>query len=71
MKKYTMLYGYNNGETGHKTLHFLNDLVAMIEAPMHAASCGYDYWMLTSEDCSQYITRYMPTWGDTQVVNNI
>ena len=69
MKTYTMLYGYNDGRTDSKILHFHNDLVAMIEAPMFAL--GYDYWMLTTEDCSEYITRFMPIWGDTQIVNNI
>lgn len=68
MKTYTMFYGYNDGTTGSKTLHFDNDLIAMIEAPMHAIN--YDYWMLLDERHNG-ITRFMPTWGDTQVTNNL
>lgn len=68
MKKYTMRYGYNDGRTDSKTLHFHNNLVAMIEAPMHAI--GYDYWLLVDEH-ENAITRFMPSWGDTQTVNSL
>ena len=68
MKTYTLLYGFNDGRDGHKTLHFRNDLVAMIEAPMFAVN--YDYWLLMDENHS-CVVRYMPSWGDTQIVNNI
>jgi hypothetical protein len=68
MKTYTMLYEDHNGESHSKTLHFHNDIIAMIEAPMFAIR--YRCWLLMDE-CHNCITRFMPTWGDAQVVNNI
>ena len=68
MQEYTLLYGYNDGRSDSKTLHFHNDLIAMIEAPMFAI--GYDHWLLMDAHHNA-ITRYMPMWGDTKIVNNI
>ena len=68
MQEYTMLYEDANGESHSKILHFHNDLIAMIEAPMYAI--GYRCWLLMDKHHNG-ITRFMPAWGDTQIVNNI
>ena len=65
---YTLLYGYNDGGSDAKTLHFRNDFIAMIEAPMFAVH--YDHWLLMDEN-HNCVCRYMPTWGDTKIVNSI
>lgn len=68
MKTYTLLYGFNDGRSDSKTLRFHNDFVAMVEVPMFAVN--YDHWLLMDERHNG-IVRYMPMWGDTQIVNSI
>ena len=70
MKTYTMLYEDRHGESHSQILDYQNDIVAMIQAPMTALALGYKCWLLMDE-YQNCITRFMPTWGDTQIVNNI